>query len=783
MDFQDKLKIIQDVDDEVKGLHPLLNHTFRNMEGVTEVEYTHGTNEKGADFIITKVDPTLNRTHHVGVVVKVGKILNNIDDVCRQIEECQLPRKIQGGTFEVRLTEVWVVNNSTISKNAQDKIYDKFNRQRVEFISGEKLTELVDKHAAYFWHSISSDIGSYLQDLSRKLDRYESELSILNGLGCNDFYISPEIQEFEKTQYVKGSRPSKPRFVNIVEEVLRSKVSYLEGEMGFGKSKTARHIAMHFCAPEKFKHTPVIPVFDTFRNILEKERTLAQALDLATKPFFDANLYKECKFLFIIDGVDEAMGKCVKWDEQLGLLMHETKSQENFHLLLTSRPLRRMDDQVTIYSGAKRYLLRPLSMHKLVAFIQKACENLSVPKRLFEDLQKSELFKQLPQSPIAAALLSRLIAQNSSDLPSNLTELYSKSVENLLGRWDISKGGCTEKEYRDAEQVSMDLADYMISNRLIYMSESEARQRITTWHAERNTNTSLAALIERVFEKSGLFAVDADTGILSFRHRSFGEYLYALSCYKRHKLLPTEYSFDPYWVSIQFFQTGLLGDCEEHLRALLAYEPKTEVEVWLKTLLMPDYLLAGYQTPYHVVENNLYKLFIDAANLYDQVKLGKTKTKLAEMSEMHLLWFFQRIIRNAYEYEYFKRSITQTLLKIDQEILPEDIKYVALFFAACFAAELDDASGFEYLIRTYGTEKLPLSISLAIDLEQSSKKDFAKLPLLKTHERKLHTILKPTADNKQINAIAQNQAIKDLFEKPVKIRFHVDSSGRGNKAH
>ena len=246
MEFQDKCKIIEDIENEVNILHPLLGNIFRNMEGVLEVEYTHGPNERGADFIVTKHDPTLGRSHQVGVVAKKGKIVSNIDDICRQIEECQMPRTIQGGTSETRLSEVWVVNTASISRNAQDKIHHKFNGQRVEFINGEKLTELVDKHAPYFWHSISSDIGSYLQDLSRRLDRYESELSILNGLGCNDFYISPEIQEFEKTQYVKNSRPSKPRFVNIVDEILRSKVSYLEGEMGFGKSKTARHIAMHF---------------------------------------------------------------------------------------------------------------------------------------------------------------------------------------------------------------------------------------------------------------------------------------------------------------------------------------------------------------------------------------------------------------------------------------------------------------------------------------------------------------------------------------------------------
>ena len=184
-------------------------------------------------------------------------------------------------------------------------------------------------------------------------------------------------------------------------------------------------------------------------------------------------------------------------------------------------------------------------------------------------MQKSDLFKQLPQSPIAAALLSRLIAQNSHDLPSNLTELYSKSVENLLGRWDMAKGGCTEKEYRDAEMISLDLANYIVGNGLICIGLGEARQRIVDWHKERNTNTDLNSLLQRVLEKSGLFSVDEDNGLLSFRYRSFGEYLYALSCYKKHKLLDVSTAFDPYWISIHFFQTGLLGDCEEHLFQLL----------------------------------------------------------------------------------------------------------------------------------------------------------------------------------------------------------------------
>lgn len=770
MDFKAKTKLIDAIDDEVRVLHPLLHDTFRQMEEIEEVEYTHGPNEKGADFILTRFDRALSRTHEIGIIAKRGKILSNTDDVFRQIEECQMSRTIRGGKDSVPLSEVWVVTTSTISQHAQDKIHHKFVGQRIEFIDGEKLTELVDKHAPYFWHEIQSEIGAYLHDLSNRITQKDIESSVVSGLGCDDFYISPDIQEIEKTNYASRHRKAnKARFVNIFEEAIGSKVSFLEGEMGFGKSKTARSIVNHFCAPDRYKQQSILPVFVTFRDMVDSGRSLAEQAAHATKNFFDIGTINDVTVLFVIDGIDEVIGRCLNWEQIVIRLTEEAKAVLHFRILFTSRPLKKIDEEVTIYAGSRRFLLRQLSMSKLVAFVTKACENLSIPKRLFEDLQRSDLFKQLPHSPIAAALLSRLIAQNSNDLPSNLTELYSKSIENLLGRWDISKGGCTEKEYRDAERVSLVLAEYIIGNQLIYISANEAKQLITDWHKERNTETELETLVVRVFEKSGLFTIDQESGILSFRHRSFGEYLHALSGYKRHRLLAAEFAFDPYWVNVQFFQTGLLGDCEDHLLNLMRVIPDTEVGRWLKVLAMPDYFLAGYQTKYSVVEDNFYKLFIDAATLFDQARSGNTKTKLAELSEMHLLWFFQRLVRNCYEYEFFRKAITGTLLRIDQEVLPDQVKYHALFFAACFSAQLNDASGFEYLVKTYGVEKLPLSISMAIKIEQNSNKNFAKLPLLKQHEKRLDSLLKPTHGLKTVSP-NRNPAIADLFDRPVKAR-------------
>ncbi|MFS2036946.1 NACHT domain-containing protein [Polaromonas sp. CT11-55] len=770
MDFESKKLLIAAITDEVNVLHPLLSHLLRHIEDVTDVEYMHGPNEKGADFVVSRRDVALNTIHHIGVVAKVGKILQNFDDVARQVEECQQSRGILGGMTQVRLSEVWVINTSSISKNAEDKIQDKYRAQKITFIDGERLTTLVDKYADYFWYDVPTNVGSYLQELSARLINLDAELSVLKGLKCSDFYVSPEIQEFSKSTYSRHTRPQKARLVNLQEVVRKEGVSFLEGDMGYGKSKTARAIALYYTAPERFKQFGVIPIFTSFRSFSDSGKSLAEILVDETKKYFRADDYPTSEILFVIDGVDEAIKKGSNWQDRLQSAIKEARNTSKFHLLLTSRPLRLLDEPTSAYAGSTRYELRPLSLSKLINFVEQACSNMSLPKRLFEDLQKSDLFKQLPQSPIAAALLSRLISQNTNDLPSNLTELYSKSVENLLGRWDVDKGGCTEKEFRDAERVTLVLTEYIVENQLPHMNYAEAVEQIDQWHKERNTNVSLDALKDRVFFKSGIFMVDEEQGLLAFRHRSFGEFLFALASQRNNRPPPIQNSFNAYWVVPQYFYTGLLGDCKQHLHALLSHEPKNEAESWLKILFMPDYFLAGYQTPYSIVEENLYKLFLDAAHLFNRIRGGDTKTKLAELPEMHLLWFFQRLIRNCFEYEFFRKSITTTLLKIDGEMADPKIKELALFFASCYAAELGDSSGFEFLLKHHPTEKLQLSVALAIKVEQETNKDFTKLSILKTHDKKLQALLTSGRDHKLLNGLETSKALDDLFEKPVKSR-------------
>ena len=296
---------------------------------------------------------------------------------------------------------------------------------------------------------------------------------------------------------------------------------------------------------------------------------------------------------------------------------------------------------------------------------------------------------------------------------------------------------------------------------------------VEDWHRKRNTGVDLQSLLERVFHKSGIFSIDSENKTLSFRHRSYGEYLYAKAARTNSKLLPIDSAFQAYWIECTFFYIGLFGDCPELLANLFDKKPRDECEKWLKLLALPDYILAGYQTEYSIVEDNLYHMFIDAAFLYRDIRNGTTRSRLTELSEIHLLWFFQRIIRHCYNYDFFKSAITQTILKIDSESIDLVDKLYALYFASCFASQLEDYSGFEYIIKTYQTDKLPLPISLAIDLETKSNKDLSKLPLVKNHEKRLKKLMVSSSKDdafRQCQDNSMGKMVAELFEKSLKSR-------------
>src|SRR5262249_46780793 len=145
--------------------------------------------------------------------------------------------------------------------------------------------------------------------------------------------------------------------------------------------------------------------------------------------------------------------------------------------------------------------LRPLPMERTLEFLKALCAALKLKDRVMEDLRKSPLFRDLPGSPIAAILLAKLLNENANEVPSNMTELYSKYLELILGRWDMDKGLQSQKEYQALESLMMSLAVHLIDHQRTFVSLEETREMLRVYLADRNLGLDTGQLLDKLIDR------------------------------------------------------------------------------------------------------------------------------------------------------------------------------------------------------------------------------------------------------------------------------------------
>lgn len=140
--------------EEVNQLHPIVNELLHKIPGINYIELTHGTNEMGADFVVSKVDEILDTTVYIGIIIKTESLLQSNQDVFRQIDECDVERIIQNGGKKIYLNEIWIITSGTIANNFQKKVYEKYKNRNIQFIDSLKLISLIDEYYSFYWNDI-----------------------------------------------------------------------------------------------------------------------------------------------------------------------------------------------------------------------------------------------------------------------------------------------------------------------------------------------------------------------------------------------------------------------------------------------------------------------------------------------------------------------------------------------------------------------------------------------------------------------------------------------------
>ncbi len=714
------------ISDEVAELHPLLDKLLINLPRVVGVEYTHGPTEMGADFILIRQDDVLLGHEYVGIIAKVGKVVQNYADIDRQIEECAVPRPVSGGGKRVRLGEVWVFTTGSITRGAKEKIYDKYKTRKVTFFDGRRLAKLVDDHLPNYWTDVPLETGDYLASLRTRNQEADKGMSLLD-IPDKSFYIQQDIFESWKSKHHKLRK--KREVFDIGASVQREQAILIEAAAGGGKSKLLREILDFYSRPETFCECRLLPLSFTYKDFVDKyDENVERAIEtqVSTK-IRDEN--KDLKFLLLIDALDEKNISEDHQTEALASLFGQAQEKPGVHVLLTSRFLKGLGDSEETRLAIRRYEIHPLSTEKTILFIRALCA-VEDSGRLFEDLKRSEIFKSVPRNPIAIIILAKLINEQVSDLPATLSELYSKYVELMLGRWDMAKGLQSQKDYQALDNIMINISCFLVDNELDFISRDEFLGFFKTYLSERNLGVKPEPLFRSLLNRCDLLELDSTRAIVSFKHRTFAEFLYARSMHRDGKENIVKGAFRQYWMYTVFFYIGLKKDAPRELRQLVDAQPKDSSQRWLKMLNMGNYLLAGFASPYETIVYGLEKTVLEFARLCVNLLRDRDEDKdgigLMRLSRMDVLASLVYFVRKGYSYVFFREAIEEAALRIDASGCGKETTAYALLFLSVAYAEIGNDDPFDLLLKDHSKD-LPIEIMLFIRAESRNLKKRSRL--------------------------------------------------------
>ncbi len=738
MDTTAKRNKIESIKDEVGEFHPLLLELLPKLPRVVNSEYTHGPNEKGSDIILVRNNELFNENDYIGIIAKIGKIHTDFTEIERQIDECSMPRLFLNGKKNIYLNEIWVVTNSFITSPAKEKILHKYKDKKIYFVTVVELIKWIDTFLPNYWYDVPLKVGQYLNELWMSIDILDKQLNLFST-DINKVYIEPDIRELVQDYRNIGSKKKR---ISIYDEIDRKKILFIEGGIGSGKSKLLRKLIDHYSTGVIFTEKKYLPIWTTYSDfVIEYHNDLRELINKKINIEIQKELTDGNTYLILIDAVDEKNLSYDERTEKLKSLIDSTKDQQNIKLIITLRQSPSLTEDNMRDSNINAYEIRPLSMSKIIEFLHGLCKHMNLSNRIIEDLKKSSLFKQLPKNPIAAILLAKLLNDNSKDLPSNITELYNKYTELALGRWDVEKGLESQKEYEASDNILMIIAKYFIDNDLRSISSHEAKEMFKDYLKERNFDIDPEYLFNRIVERSGILIEEPRTLTVFFKHRTFVEFLYAKKCNKGKEdaLIIDSRVYDVYWQNVFFYYIGIQKDCPVLLKEIIDLAPKNEGERWLRLVNLPNYLLAGFASPYVVITEHLYKTFEESAILYDDIVNQKIKSPLAVIPEIKLLWLMTMIIRDSYSYEFFKNAIEDVWLQIEDRDIDEKTKCVALFFSSVVALDLEIPNPFDFLIKNHKND-IPLYINFGLLYEGENLKHHSEF--LKKQLKKMKQNLK-----------------------------------------
>lgn len=429
-----------------------------------------------------------------------------------------------------------------INETARTYVTTELKDTRVLFMDADVLIQRIDEVFPELWFDIDAHVTPYLRVLKTLMEDYSEDILptisgsevVPSSVDNNRFVMLYALRTRLKTIRKNGRAERVPHIDEVPISGLakrRERLILLTGEAGSGKSTSMRKIVCILI--ERFlkvsEEQQRIPVFVRAATLAAERKSV---LDIVTNetmklteaeqpPFSQADLSKG-RVTLLVDALDE-----VPDDRDRVTLLHRLLEFHELYsdcqIILSSRDYSSVTALPQL-GHFERFRLTPISLgqaSQLLTHLEKA-RSLST-RQSQEILRRLREIHGLTLNPLLVTVFAATSDEASrKDIPANITELFKKYTELMLGRWDASKGL--------GQQYHSPLKDFLLRNiafeihhrRETSVSRDEFRQMVQAHLVKLGHDMDLDMLIQELLDRSGLFRLVDST--VEFRHHLLQEF-------------------------------------------------------------------------------------------------------------------------------------------------------------------------------------------------------------------------------------------------------------------
>lgn len=437
---------------------------------------------------------------------------------------------------------VLLCTSGTINDKARNYIHNEIKDPRIKFYDCNDLIPLIDELYPELWLGIDVNKLPYLRNLKKYLEQF-NENAFLSDLVSvdskstvvtNELYVTLKLNFTEKViKRHKGKTIYEPKITEIPAEAIIRKPQnriIILGGPGTGKSTILKRVAYVLCeqpVSEDIALTlPVllraIDIADTQEDLLSICNQAMQVIALSDKPCFSPDDLHKGNVAVLIDALDE-VADIKKIKEVLNKIEDFNQKFPGCKIILTSREYTFIKN-LNELAKFEEYRVADINFKQATQIVEKLSKRKSVPRTILQEtIRRLQDIHGVTLNPLLVTVFVATSDYSRKDIPANITELFKKFTEMMLGRWDSAKG-FNQLYHADLKDFLLRrLAYEMHKKGIVSISEKSCVDFFAHELETRGQRLGdITVLINETLHRSGLFR--CNEGTVEFRHLLLQEF-------------------------------------------------------------------------------------------------------------------------------------------------------------------------------------------------------------------------------------------------------------------